>query len=204
MPRTKTITLYEFDELSDKAKERARDWYRGCRDSNDFEHVIADAVRVLELLGVSLSTHEVRLMGGSTRRDPNIWWQVGYMQSDGAAFEGTYSYAKGVDDKIREYAPQDAELHRIADSLMEIQQRYRYKLVASIRARDMWPQIDIDEPGDMTGDDFKAFSELIKDLNRWIYTQLRAEDEYQSADEQVDENIRANEYTFDAAGNREE
>ena len=126
MARTKTITLYTFDELSDKAKERARDWYRSCRDSNDFEHVISDAVCVLEILGVSLSTHEVRLMGGSTRRDPNVWWQVGYMQSDGAAFEGSY----------------------------------------------------------------------------WIYTQLRTEDEYQNADEQVDENIRANEYDFDVASNR--
>jgi hypothetical protein len=34
MPRTVTITkeLFNFDELSDAAKERARDWYRSCID----------------------------------------------------------------------------------------------------------------------------------------------------------------------------
>lgn len=26
--RTETVTIYKFDELSDRAKEKARDWYR--------------------------------------------------------------------------------------------------------------------------------------------------------------------------------
>lgn len=28
MPHTKSKTVYYFDELSDKAKEKAREWYR--------------------------------------------------------------------------------------------------------------------------------------------------------------------------------
>lgn len=38
----------------------------------------------------------------------------------------------------------------------------------------------------------------------WIYRGIDAEFDYQSADEQVDERIRANKYTFSKSGKREE
>ena len=34
MPTQKTVTCYTFDELSDKAKEKARDWMRECTFDN--------------------------------------------------------------------------------------------------------------------------------------------------------------------------
>ena len=35
MPKQKTTLVYQFDELDEKAKERARDWYRegNCEDN---------------------------------------------------------------------------------------------------------------------------------------------------------------------------
>lgn len=206
---TKTITLYTFDELSDRAKETARDWYRRGSGPEDFEFVIEDAETILGMLGVSLRYHDVKLMGGGTRRDPNIWWQLGYMQSDGACFEGTYTYAKGAHLKIRKHAPQDQELHRIADALLEIQKRNRYGLQADVQNRQhLWADVEVTQTlhtaYEVRGDDTVALIELMKDLCRWIYQQLRTEDEYRSADAQVDENIRANEYTFTEDGERED
>ena len=40
-----------------------------------------------------------------------------WSQGDGACFEGHYRHAKGAAPHIHAYAPQDTELHRIADSL---------------------------------------------------------------------------------------
>ena len=44
--------------------------------------------------------------------------------------------------------------------------------------------------------------ELSRDLMRWIYRTLEKECDWQNADEQVDENIRCNEYEFDVDGER--
>lgn len=203
---TKTITLYQFDELSDRAKETARQWFREGSGPEDFEYVIEDAETILGMLGVTLRYHDTKLMGGGVRRDPNIWWQLGYMQSDGACFEGTYTYAKGAHRKIRQHAPQDTELHRIADRLKEIQQRYRYSLVVDVKEDDLWPrcEITVEKGPDFGPDDAKALKDLMRDLCCWIYDQLRTEDEYRSADAQVDESIRANEYTFTETGEERE
>jgi len=206
MARTETVTVYTFDELSDTAKERARQWYREGIGPEEFEFVTEDAETILGMLGVSLRYHDVPLMNGTTRRAPNLWWQVGYCQSDGACFEGTYSYAKGAHRAIRKHAPQDTTLHRIADDLLEMQKRYRYGLVATVTQRQGFsPDVEVDQtigPNEISGEDCTALKELVRDLCRWLYQQYRTEDEYRTADEQVDENIRANEYEFDADGDR--
>jgi hypothetical protein len=44
--------------------------------------------------------------------------------------------------------------------------------------------------------------EIVVDINKRIYKSLEAEYEYQTADEQVEEGIRANEYDFDEDGSR--
>lgn len=204
MARTIETTIYQFDELSDAAKEKAREWFRSCRDSNDFDHVIEDAVRMGEILGISFRTHPVTLMSGKVRHDPCVWWNLGYMQSDGAWIEGTYGYAKGAHRAIRTEAPQDTTLHDLADRLLALQRKYRYQLTATFSGSDRGPMdLEMDTPGcESSAEDYKAFRAIIRDYEHWIYTQLRTEDEWQSADEQVDENIRANEYEFTAEGER--
>jgi hypothetical protein len=199
--RTKEIQIYTFDELSDKAKERARAWYRGCQDSTDLQHVIEDAVRMAAILGFEMRTHAVRLMGGGTRQDPTVWWQVGYMQSDGAWIEANYTYAKGAHRTIRDEAPEDQTLHDLADRLLVLQRAYAYGLTATINDDDRQTRIDLAHPTRTVDNGvYVEFREIVRTLEKWIYTQLRTEDEYQSADAQVDENIRANEYEFTVDG----
>jgi hypothetical protein len=55
---------------------------------------------------------------------------------------------------------------------------------------------------EMTADAEDAVIEALRDLARWLYRQLELEYECQTSDDQVDEAIRANEYTFTEAGRR--
>ena len=132
MPTEKTITLFTYDELDEAGKERARDWWRQCRDETDYESVIDDFIEVANRIGITFKTHEVRLMSGKTRQDPNIWWQLGYVQSDFASFDGHYNYRAGCAGSLKAYAPQDHRLHTIVDSLRDVQRRYGYRLTATI------------------------------------------------------------------------
>jgi hypothetical protein len=212
MPEIITTTVYRLDELSDAVKENARAWYRdGGVDHDWFEFVYDDFERICDILGVRLKTIPVRLYGGGTRQKPCIWFSGFCSQGDGACFEGRYGYAPAASRKIRDHAPKDAELHRIADALQAIQRRNFFQLHAAVAHRDryyheycMAISVERDSPTcqDITADAEEAVIEALRDLARWLYRQLEREYDYLTSDEQVDEAIRANEYTFTAAGRR--
>lgn len=212
MPEAVTTTVYRLDELSDAAQEKARIWYRqGGIDHDWFEFVYDDFERICDILGVTLKTVPVRLYGGGTRQKPCIWFSGFSSQGDGACFEGRYSHARGAPRKIREHAPKDAGLHRIADALQAIQRRNFFQLHAAIVHRNRYYHeytmaiaVERDSPTsqDMTADAENGVIEALRDLARWLYRQLEREYEYLTSDEQVDEAILANGYTFTAAGRR--
>lgn len=208
MSRTIETIAYEFEELDEAAKERARDWYReGAFDYDWYDGVYEDAARVFDILGIT-SQKPVKLMNGSTRYDPCIWFSGFSSQGDGACFEGSYRYAKGSAKKIREYAPQDKLLHAIADTLAAIQKKNFYRLEAHIRHsghyyHEYCASIDVlnSETSDyVDGDTKERVIEALRDLMRWIYRRLEQEYEWLNSDEQVDESIIANEYEFDKDG----
>ncbi len=96
MPEVICTTVYQFPELSDAAKEKARSWYRELGPHDDWwDAVYEDFERVCEILGIRLKTTPVRLMGGGTRAKPCIWFSGFWSQGDGACFEGYWSHAKG-------------------------------------------------------------------------------------------------------------
>ena len=107
--RVVETNVFQYDELDDRAKERAREWYSRhvFEDSCDWEFVYEDAAEVADILGIDLRQRRVQLMGGGHRYEPSIYFSGFWSQGDGACFEGTYRYAKGATKKIREYAPQD-------------------------------------------------------------------------------------------------
>jgi hypothetical protein len=203
--RAQTIKVYTYDELSDEAKEAARNW---CRDGmlyyDWWDSIFEDAERVAGILGIEFDVRHVPLMNGETRPEPKIWFSGFWSQGDGACFDGAYRYAKGSTRRIREYAPQDSDLHRIADDLASVQRRFLYGLVArcshsgrychsgsmsvSIKDdRDNWR--DIGDAEDVITDALRSFAD-------WIYGQLAAENEWLMADEQAEDMIRANGYEF--------
>lgn len=206
MPEIIQTTVYRLDELSRAAKEKARAWYRESDFDDDwFECVYEDFERICEILGVRLATRTVRLYGGGTRQKPCIWFSGFWSQGDGACFEGHYRHAKAATRKIREYAPKDVELHRLAHALQTIQRRNFYQLRAAVTHRGhyyhehcMSISVERDSPTcqDMTADAEEAVCEALRDLARWLYRQLEREYEHLTADETVDEAILANGYTF--------
>lgn len=199
-------TLYQFDELSDDAKERARDWYRSCIETDELSN-LDDWLSIAAILGIDFATRSVPLMSGATRQDPRIWWNGFCSQGDGASWEGWYSYAKGAARAIRQYAPQDTVLHSIADRLQSAQRRNFYRLQATVtqsghyyHSGTMRFDVTRTDDIDVSESDCDTVSEALRDFADWIYSQLRAQWEYLHSDESVDEHIRINEYEFTESG----
>ncbi len=212
MPRIVETIVYPIEELPETAKESARAWYReACLDHEWYDFVFEDFETICQILGVTLRTSPVRLMGGGTRDNPHIYFRGFWSQADGACFEGSLSYARGGARAIRSHAPQDTDLHRIADVLQAAQRKNFYQLTGEIRQRGnycheygMAIAVERDSPTGqaMTDGAEDTVIEALRDLARWLYRQLRSEYEHQTSDEAVDEAIAINELTFTAEGRR--
>jgi len=204
--RTAQVEVYTFDELSDDAKERAREWWRSNLYFQDADCLFSDFDKVAVILGVVFDQRQVPLMNGSVRGEPKIYYSGFWSQGDGACFEGYYTYNKGASRAVREYAPQDSVLHRIADDLQAIQRPAFYGLSASISHRgryyhsgcmDIRVNHDERRPTDY---EEEGIDQVMRDFADWMYRQLESEYEYQMSNEVVDECIRINEYEFNDDG----
>ena len=215
--------VYTYDELSDKAKEKAREWWSSLvfSDSCDWEFVYEDAVRMGKLMGIEISSSPVRLMGGGARLKPDIYFSGFSSQGDGACFEGSYRYKKGAVEAIKKetgfgfkgsdgvVGKGDAELTRIAKGLQEVQRKHFYKLSATCTHRGHYTHsgcMDVDVEHydgwrDLKGDD-EQVRQLLRDFADWIYRQLEAEYDYQCSDEAVEEILLNNPYEFYENGER--
>lgn len=209
MQHTITKEAYSFDELDNRAKERARDWFReGALDYDWWDCIYDDAATIADILGINLRQKPVKLMNGSTRYDPCIWFSGFSSQGDGACFEGSYSYVKGCKAKIRDHAPQDKELARIANNLTAVQRQHFYRLEANVKHRGHYyhsrcTEIDVFDREDNYRDIGNAeatIAELLRDFMNWIYRQLEQEYEWRMADTQIDDDIRAEKYEFNKDG----
>ena len=212
MPRIVETVVYTIDELSDAAKEAARRWYReqGLHDEW-YDFVYEDFGTICRILGVTLRTSPVRLMGGGTRDRPHVFFSCSLSQGDGASFEGVWSHARGSRRAIRAHAPKDQELHRIADALQDAQRRNFFQLHASIRQQGRYCHeyamaigVERDSPTGQPPTDLAEdiAIEALRDLARWLFRQLRSEYEHRTSDDAVDEILAANESTFTVDGHR--
>lgn len=209
--RTVEVKLFQFDELSDAAKEKARDWYR---EGNDFDPEFESFETAAKLLGISIASRDVPLMSGKMRQEPDIRYSGFSSQGDGASFVGSYEFAKGCSKAIRAEFPEDKTLHRIADALTVLQSRKvlafqsREPITANITqsgnsVHKYTMDIELDEGTVyLSEDETKELLELMRDFAQWIYDALEADYNYQQEDEVVDDNILANEYEFTEEGER--
>ena len=230
--RIKQTKVYQYDELSDKAKEKARDWYRegNCEDSYWSESVIDDAATVAGFLGLDINQEAYKTIGGETRHKPAVYFSGFWSQGDGACVEGTWRASDVKVDKLKEHAPQDKEhapqdkeLHRIVEGLAEIAREYPdgyFKVThrghyshSGCTAFDIelpceaFDEAEYDSPEHKRLDkkisqDQDTLIKLARDFMDWIYKQLEKEWDYQNSDAQVEESIRCNEYEFLKDGTR--
>ena len=205
---------YTFDQLDERAKDRARDKYREHLDYEWWEYVYEDAASIADLLGIDLRQTRVKQMNGQFRYDPSIWFEGFCTQGSGACFEGDYSYKKGSVKAVKDYAPLDDRLHRIAKDLADAQRKVFYSASARIGGRGRRYSMTVDVECNLDGSrmqpivDYRlehdgveeAIQEAMKDFADWIYRQLETEYNFQMSDECIDETIIANEYKFDEDG----
>lgn len=192
--------VFTISELSGKSKERARNWYRETIRSSDFdEGVIHDAKTAFSFCGLSII---------------EVFYSGFWNQGDGACFEGSWSAQKVQSGKLKDYAPQDKELHAIAEEFERIAKQFPF---ASFSVKhsgryshefctDFIVSIEDENGDEIRGDEADAAEtaliEAARSAMRWIYAQLKGEYEFQHSDEVVDETLDANEYTFTADGER--
>ena len=192
--RTETLerTIYTFDELSDDAKETAREPFRQL-DHEWWDAVYDDFDRIAAIMGIDVDQKQF-----------SGFWS----QGDGACFTGTYSYKKGATKAIREYAPKDEELHEIADTLQTLQRPYFYGLTASITTSGRYSHsgtMSVDADTDKTWRDIGAdiesdLADVFRSLAYWLYSTLEKDYEFLTSDEQIDELIDGNGYEFTEIG----
>lgn len=162
--------------------------------------VYADFHKVCSIIGVDADIGEPSFSGFAS-------------QGDGASFTGTYRAAvwRGYAGKppllfyetapaeIRQHAPEDTELHRIADELCMLSRIY-FPLHISIKrfgrssyvheqTMDCYVEPMGDDPDDWAEEVHAHVQEqgtlLMRDLARWLYRTLEDEYDYLTSDEAV-------------------
>lgn len=200
--KTKTITTYSFTELSDEAKENARNWWREHGlDYEWWDCIDDDAKTIGAVLGIDID---------------RIYFSGFWSQGDGASFEGNYSYRKGWRKALRKVVGGSdlKELEAIGEALQDAQRRASFQITASTRQSghhmcNMYVFVELGDPP--CGDDWPTLGdcpqlwedpveEALQDFAHWIYRSLEREYEWLNSDEQVDEALIANEYEFTEDG----
>ena len=180
-------TVFLFDELSDAAKEKAREWFRASSTHDDWgaESVIDHAKHVGALIGFEVD---------------EIYWRGFWSQGDGACWAGSVTYAKGCAADVARERPADTEIQRIAREWQELQRRNFYRVRGSVSENDRYMRTSVDayrtDGADPVDED--PINQIVSDFADWVYRQLEQEYEYQMSDE----SIRANEYEFDEYGSQ--
>lgn len=183
-------TIYQFDELTDAAKEKARGWFRGIADDDWWtESVIDDARRIGALIGFEVA---------------GVAWRGFGSQGDGACWYGAVTYSTGCAAAVARECPQDAEIQRIAQAWRDLQRRNFYQIRGGVSANDRYMRTSVNayraDDREVVGEDDE--NQIVSDFADWIYRALEKEYDYRMSDECVDGDIRANDYEFDENGSQ--
>jgi hypothetical protein len=222
-----TIKAYEFDDLSDSAKETARNWWRSCPDDFWSECALDEAVAQGELLGIEFEPKNQKWRNISTGKEgidtsPCIYWSGFSSQGDGLCFEGSWSADRVKADKVAEGwgdDPATTKIKRIAKEFDRIAKAYPEASFTVKHSGHYYHKyctdftVSLGEACDGDGCEptisqeewsgvEKDLIEIARDFMEWIYRQLEKEYEYEMSDEHVDELLRINNYLFTEEGKR--
>lgn len=190
--RTKTIELFQYSELDDRAKEKARDWYRqGAFEYEWWDGVYEMADDAAKFLGFDIDR--------KGKHSLSIYFSGFSSQGDGACFTGTWRADKVDVAKLKAEWPEDKKLHQIVDGLAAIAAQ-NADGSAGIRHSGYYSHSGCTSFDMDAIEDEQEFKDLARSFMDWIYSALRSEYEYLSSDEQVTEAIEANGYEFNADG----
>lgn len=190
--KTKTIELYEFDELSESAQAKVLETERDI--NVDFawsKWTLEDWEEQLKAMGFE---------------DPQINFSGFWSQGDGASFTSkrvdilkflTVHKAKGRFKAILKALKKD----EIDASVERIDHSYSHEY--TVRANIEFMTDDTDLKAQESYDFSVLLTETVRTLSRKIYKDLESEYEGLTSDEAVIDTIKANEYTFRSNGKME-
>ena len=213
--RTKTIELFNYEELSPEAQAKARDWYReaSAGDSYWHESAIEDFCETARMLGFTLD----RARG--TRTIPAVYFSGFWSQGDGASFAGSWlasdcKAAQLIADRPATWTDDAGKVHKNAGNAELCRIAHEFGHLAK-----EWPGASgaitvngwYSHSGTMRADFYLAddgdaaeveetFLQASRDLADWLYRVLEIEYEYMQSDEVVAETIVANGYEFTEDG----
>lgn len=212
----------KFNKLSDKAKERARDWWRQgtAEDGTWYEHVYTDTVEVAKRIGIMIGTrYDTKKERDQGTGRPTIFFSGFYTQGSGCCFEGILcpSAMKDAFASVKDHAPQDEWLHQLGKRAEELHTSFITEWVTkrlggdeNVPDADVQLSIVCNESHWFTGvecsyenvsDELnEELTKFVQDFARWIYKQLEEECAYQDSAEVVDQALIENDYSFDFSG----
>jgi hypothetical protein len=208
-------------EMNEDRKAALIERYRDINVDHDWwEHTYEDFERICTILGIELHRTSTMTPRGRGSR-PDIEFSGFWSQGDGASWTGAYRAREWASlhrvhtydiapAKIREHAPNDEELHRIADELCLLARIYypaygvveragRYSHSGTMRLAYCEP---VEEDEDAYAEEVhthveETLTQLFRDLADWLYAQLEREYEHLTSDESVWDTIQANELDED-------
>lgn len=211
-------TEFKFSELSDRAKDKARnEYYSGDYPEYDWwDCTYEDAFRIGALLGIEIS----KTWHVSNRPERNgydtidISFSGFYSQGDGASFKGSYGF---VPDALQKIAAEtnDEELLRIAQELTLLQVTRRlqglepFSATIKTSGRGLHSNTmdvsvnseDEDDEHNQVSDDLETeVTQLMRDFADYIYSCLEEEYDYLTSDEYVDERLSESDDLYDEDG----
>ena len=198
--RTETTerTLYQFDELSDDAKQHAIKKLYDINVEHDWWDCTYDTIKTAgACLGIRID---------------DIYFSGFCSQGDGACLEGNYYYRKGWRAALRAEFGGDtlAELKRIGQWLQDVQREAFYSLTAAVKHsghyyHELSTTVIVEDMrhsyGYTTESREADVTEALRDFMQWSYQLLRHEYDYLTSEEAIIETIEANAYEFDENGN---
>jgi len=209
--KTIQINLYSFEELDEKAKQKALQAYHDLNtDYNWWDFIYDDFVTVCQYLGISVDKKTIHFEGF-------------YSQGDGSSFGAEVDFVKllnGIENESwREYAPKQEfgfTLPGIDKRVLTLVKDSKIELAARIMSRKRGYGVVVDLGLDYSGETAKnhdlIYGELDKlekwfdgvadNLNVFLYRSLQNEYEYQTTDEAIAESIEANDYCFTVDGKK--
>lgn len=206
--KTIQINLYSFEELDEKAKQKALQAYHDLNtDYYWWDFIYDDFVTVCQYLGISVDKKSIAFEGF-------------YSQGDGSSFGAEVDFVKLLDnienETWREYAPKQEfgfTLPGIDKRVLTLINNTKIALAARIISRQRGYGVLTDLGLDYSDDTGKNHDLIYGELEKWLngvaeilnaflYRSLQNEYEYQTTDEAIAESIEANEYCFTVDGKK--
>ncbi|MDP9047204.1 MAG: hypothetical protein M3N14_03650, partial [Bacteroidota bacterium] len=202
------LILYEFAELSDKAKEKAVKEFADINVNDDwYAYTIEDFKNICETIGITVNTKKTYFRGF-------------YSQGDGSTFQAIVNIPQLVEavkyHHWKEYAPTLEFGFTIPDldkRLIKLIQNESLDISPKITGVERWYSVTADLSYNLPYthhqysrietelEKLEAWLQTVADiLNRYLYKSLQAEYEYQTKEETVMEAIEVNEYQFTTDG----